>query len=103
MKSDLIIGIVLWIVGVALLSILPKFSTKNESIGNKLRKFCSYTFPDIFLLLAYLHLAEYSLSITGEQINLKNGIFLFFAILALCHLTHCLIDFIKTKSDNRRN
>lgn len=83
MKSDLIIGLMMCILAIIVGLLLPVPASSIEKTPKKIGYSFLKIIPFIFFCLGYLHLGEFLLDIPGEEINLKNGTFLFFAIYAL--------------------
>ena len=103
--ENLITGTLFLVVGIILAFVLPmpKYNTAEfdvkKSLSTMLR--CN-VWGCLLIMLGVLRFALYSLNLTDDAITLKNGIFLFAAILSISYVIDKIIAGIKNKSNKTK-
>jgi ABC-type dipeptide/oligopeptide/nickel transport system permease subunit len=85
MIGTLIVGLIMLIIGI-FLRFFSAYSKKNA------RDFSPNIFVDIIMISSLLSLAKYCLQLMGEDINLRNGIFIGISILSIDYAIYKLIE-----------
>lgn len=101
--GNLIIGILLLAIGVVLSMVLPmpKFDTAEFEPKKALyTMFRCNVWGSLLIMLGVFRLALYSLNLTDADITLKNGIFLFAAILSISYVIEIII--VRIRLDKER-
>ena len=85
MIGTLIVGLIMLIIGIS----LRFFNALSKRNG---RDFSPNIWVDIIMLSSLLTLAQYCLQLMGEDINLRNGIFIRISILSIDYAIYKLIE-----------
>ena len=85
MIGTLIVGLIMLIIGIS----LRFFNALSKRNG---RDFSPNICVDIIMLSSLLTLAQYCLQLMGEDINLRNGIFIGISILSIDYAIYKLIE-----------
>ncbi|MBR4300526.1 MAG: hypothetical protein IKT84_01235 [Bacteroidales bacterium] len=102
--GNLITGILLLAIGVVLSMVLPmpKFDTAEFEPKKALyTMFRCNVWGSLLTMLGIFRLALYSLNLTDADITLKNGIFLFAAILSISNVIERIIIKIRLSKDTK--
>lgn len=85
MIGTLIVGLIMLIIGIS----LRFFNALSKRNG---RDFSPNIWVDIIMISSLLTLAQYCLQLMGEDINLRNGIFIGISILSIDYAIYKLIE-----------
>lgn len=95
MKGELIVGLLCLTIGIVLFFFtIPKELTEEAKTRNMTGKVIGF----LPTLWGWQSLAQWFLSLRGDEITVKNGIFIFLSICALSYATFKIVVLIKSKT-----